>query len=61
MSDKHKSSDKSKTETTRNNERPFRESVVPGRREHSVDFSVPPLTVTERNPVPTDPPKRKGK
>jgi len=61
MNDKKRPSDKPQGDTSRNREGPLRESVVPSRKEHRVDFSVPPLTVTERNPVPTEPPKRKGK
>lgn len=61
MNDKRKPTDKSHTETARNRERPFRESNDTGRRSGTVDLSIPPVTVNERNPVPTEPPKRTGK
>lgn len=62
MNDKRKPADKSHSETSRERDRPFRESNdTLKHRGGTADFSIPPLTVTERNPVPTEPPKRKGK
>lgn len=60
MSDKPKTSDKPSTNTSKNSEQ-LRESVNPSNRwGDSANFSTPPLTVSERDPIPTEPPKKKG-
>lgn len=61
MSDKQKPADQSGTERSSNREGPLREGVNPTRG-GTADFGTPPShpnNVSERNPVPTEPPKRK--